>query len=98
LDLHARQVQRDPRLGRRFDASGVVQEALLCRHSNLGQFRGSTEGQVAGWLQKSLANVVADEIDNSEELNRRWPPPARIRFSTWSDRLLPPNTKAAARR
>jgi RNA polymerase sigma-70 factor (ECF subfamily) len=70
LHLHARQVQRDPRLGRRFDASDVVQEALLRGHANLGQFRGSTEAELVGWLQKILANVVADEIDKHKAQKR----------------------------
>jgi RNA polymerase sigma-70 factor (ECF subfamily) len=70
LHLHARQVQRDPRLGRRFDASDVVQEALLRGHANLGQFRGSTEAELVGWLQKILANVVADAIDKNKAQKR----------------------------
>jgi RNA polymerase sigma-70 factor (ECF subfamily) len=70
LRLQARQVQRDPRLGRRFDASDVVQEALLRGHANLGQFRGSTEAELVAWLQKILANVVADEIDKNKAQKR----------------------------
>jgi RNA polymerase sigma-70 factor (ECF subfamily) len=70
LHLHARQVQRDPRLGRRFDASDVVQEALLRGHANLDRFRGSTEAELVAWLQTILANVVADEIDKNKAQKR----------------------------
>jgi hypothetical protein len=73
LHLHARQVQRDPRLGRRFDASDVVQEALLRGHANLGQFRGSTEAELVGWRKSFCPTSRPWTPVSSRILKKSWP-------------------------
>src|SRR5262245_16875067 len=62
LKLQARQVELDPRLRQRFDASDVVQEALLKAHTNLPQFRGRTERELVKWLHDILASTLIDEV------------------------------------
>lgn len=62
LALHARQF----RLGRlyqaRFDASDVVQEALVRAVRAVDQVRGRTEAEVVRWLQVIVGNVLVDLI------------------------------------
>jgi RNA polymerase sigma-70 factor (ECF subfamily) len=72
LRLQARQLQLDPRLRARFDASDLVQEALLKAHANLGQFQGGSEEELVRWLQTILENVVRDAI-RRERADKRDP-------------------------
>ena len=37
-----------------------MQETLLKAHASLGQFRGQTDAEMAGWLRKILANTLAE--------------------------------------
>ena len=60
LCVLARQIQMDPRLRRRFDASDLVQETLLKATQNLEQFHGGTEAELVKWLQEILQNALAD--------------------------------------
>jgi RNA polymerase sigma-70 factor (ECF subfamily) len=60
LCVLARQIQMDPRLRRRFDASDLVQETLLKATQNLEQFRGGTEAELVKWLQGIMQNALAD--------------------------------------
>jgi RNA polymerase sigma-70 factor (ECF subfamily) len=60
LRVLLRQVQLDPRLQRRFDASDLIQEAFLRAVQNLPGFRGTTEAELVKWLEQILATAVAD--------------------------------------
>jgi RNA polymerase sigma-70 factor (ECF subfamily) len=62
LRLQLRQMQLDPRLQRRFDASDLVQEALLRAHQSLLDFRGDSEAALVKWLEQILANVLTDAV------------------------------------
>lgn len=70
LQVQARQVQLDPRLRRRFDASDMVQEALLKAHENLAGFRGQTEAELLKWLYEILANTLVDEVRKAHAQKR----------------------------
>jgi RNA polymerase sigma-70 factor (ECF subfamily) len=70
LCVLARQIQMDPRLRRRFDASDLVQETLLKATQNLQQFRGGTEAELVRWLQGILENALADAIRKARAQKR----------------------------
>jgi RNA polymerase sigma-70 factor (ECF subfamily) len=40
----------------------LVQETFLKAHANFGQFRGRTEGELAGWLRKILATTLVSVV------------------------------------
>jgi RNA polymerase sigma-70 factor (ECF subfamily) len=61
LHLLAR-LQLDARLQSKLDSSDLVQQTLLQAHQNLGQFRGQSEAELAGWLRVILAHTVANEV------------------------------------
>jgi RNA polymerase sigma-70 factor (ECF subfamily) len=42
------------------DPSDLVQETLLKAHASFGQFRGSNEAELAGWLRQILARNLTD--------------------------------------
>jgi RNA polymerase sigma-70 factor (ECF subfamily) len=44
------------------DPSDLAQETLLRAHQRFGQFRGSTEGELAAWLRRILCRVLADSV------------------------------------
>jgi len=50
----------DERLQHKLDTSDLVQETLLRAHQKFAQFEGSTPEELAGWLRKILANIIAD--------------------------------------
>jgi RNA polymerase sigma-70 factor (ECF subfamily) len=52
------QVGRLPRA--KFDASDLVQEAMLKAHSKRVQYRGASEAERLAWLRRILANTLAD--------------------------------------
>jgi RNA polymerase sigma-70 factor, ECF subfamily len=62
LKLQFRQLQLDPRFQCRFDASDLVQEAVLQALQNLDQFRGKSEGERVKWLQMIFRNKAIDKI------------------------------------
>jgi len=70
LSVLARQIQLDPRLRRRFDASDLVQETLLKATQNLEQFRGGTEGELVKWLQGIMENALTDAIRKARAKKR----------------------------
>src|SRR4051794_14552961 len=49
----------DPRLRGKLDASDVVRQTLLEAYRALGQFRGRTDAELAGWLRQVLAHQLA---------------------------------------
>jgi|SRR5579884_684111 len=48
------------RLQKKVDDSDLVQEVFLEAHRHFGQFRGTTEAELMGWLRQILAGVVAN--------------------------------------
>jgi RNA polymerase sigma-70 factor (ECF subfamily) len=61
LRLLAR-LQVDSHFQGKFDASDIVQQALLEACRALPQFRGQTEAELTAWLRQILAHVLAHEI------------------------------------
>src|SRR5262245_55760872 len=56
------QVQIDPRLRGKIDASGVVQQTLLEAYRALAQTEGWDDEQRLAWLRRILANNLTDEV------------------------------------
>ena len=48
------------RLQGKVDPADIVQEAFLKAHSSFGQFRGTTEEELIGWLRKILSSKLVD--------------------------------------
>ena len=61
LRLLAR-VQLESRFHAKFDASDIVQQALMEAVRAFPQFRGHTEAEFAAWLRQILAHALAHEI------------------------------------
>lgn len=61
LKLLAR-LQIDSRFQGKFSESDIVQQTLLEACRDLPKFRGSSEGELLGWLRQILAHVLAHEI------------------------------------
>ena len=70
LKLLAR-VQIDRRLGRKVDASDVVQETFLKVHRFFGEFRGQTEAELIAWLRQILATTLAKLVRHYHGTQRR---------------------------
>jgi RNA polymerase sigma-70 factor (ECF subfamily) len=62
LRLQARQLLLDPRFKRLWDSSDLVQDAYCRAIEKFDQFRGTTDGELVGWLQRILANTAKDKI------------------------------------
>jgi RNA polymerase sigma-70 factor (ECF subfamily) len=58
LGLLAR-LQIGRRLQGKVDATDLVQDTFLQAHRDFGQFRGTTEEELTGWLRQILAHTVA---------------------------------------
>jgi RNA polymerase sigma-70 factor (ECF subfamily) len=59
LSLLAR-LQIGRRLQGKVDPADVVQETFLKAHRSFGQFRGTTEEELIGWLRKILTSKLVD--------------------------------------
>lgn len=68
--------QLDANLRQRVAASDIVQQTMLEAYRNRDQFRGTTSGQHAAWLQQILNRNLADarkhERAGKRDLNREW--------------------------
>ncbi len=63
--------QLETRLQPRVSPSDVVQETMLRAHKNFGQFRGSTEAELLGWLRQILVNNLAKFVEQHMLAARR---------------------------
>jgi RNA polymerase sigma-70 factor (ECF subfamily) len=59
------------RLRGKADAADLVQETYLQAHRCFGQFRGTTEGEVLGWLRQILASRLGELIRRYVRTQRR---------------------------
>lgn len=60
--LLAARLQIGRRLQSKFDAADLVQETFLKSHRSFSQFRGTSEGELVGWLDQILATLLANLI------------------------------------
>ncbi len=58
LELLAR-MRLDPRYQAKVDCSDIVQQTLLQAHQGWSGYRGTTEGELMGWLRQILARNLA---------------------------------------
>jgi RNA polymerase sigma-70 factor (ECF subfamily) len=56
------QVQLDPRLASKIDASDIVQQTMAEAHQTADGFRGTSDAELAGWLRRILAHNLADAL------------------------------------
>src|SRR5262249_40547102 len=61
----------DASLQSKADPSDVVQDALLKAFQCFGQFRGSSDAEMAGWLRQILARCLADFVRHYRTGRRR---------------------------
>jgi RNA polymerase sigma-70 factor (ECF subfamily) len=55
-------MQLDERLRRKMDPSDVVRQTMFQAHRAIGDFRGSTEAEMAAWLRQALARNLAHAV------------------------------------
>jgi RNA polymerase sigma-70 factor (ECF subfamily) len=70
LTLLAR-LQIDGRLRGKADPADLVQETYLEAHRSFSRFRGSTEGELTGWLRQILAANLVDLVRRFLGTHRR---------------------------
>ena len=63
-------MQLPPAMQGRVDASDIVQETLLNAHCAILQFRGGTDGELAAWLRRILANTLAHNVRDHHRAKR----------------------------
>ena len=61
----------DASLQGKADPSDLVQDALLKASQRFGQFRGTTDAELAGWLRQILARCLADFVRRYRTGDRR---------------------------
>lgn len=69
LVLASTQIER--RIQPRVSPSDVVQETMLRAHKNFGQFRGTSERELAAWLRQILVNSLATFVEQHVLAARR---------------------------
>src|SRR4029077_16586739 len=69
LELLAR-LHLQPRFRSKLGASDIVQETLLKATQNLGQYRGQSDAELAGWLRRILTNTLVDAVRELEGAKR----------------------------
>lgn len=89
LSLLAR-LQIDHRLQGKMDASDVTQETFLQAHRSFAEFRGSSEGELLGWLRKILATRLANLVRHFYGTGRR-----DVRLERQLDEQLDHSSQAA---
>ena len=72
LRLMAR-LQIEPRWGRKFDASDVIQQTLLEAWKAESAFRGDTSGERIAWLRTILSRVISREVRKYDGTLKRDP-------------------------
>jgi len=70
LSMLAR-LQIDGRFRQKFDPSDAVQQTMLEAVKSLPQFRGRTEPELAAWLRRILARVIAHQVRHHRDTQRR---------------------------
>lgn len=69
LRLLAR-MQLPAKLAPKVDESDVVQQTMVQAYQGIGQFRGNSPQEMAGWLRKILANQMAHLVRDFGRLKR----------------------------
>src|SRR5262245_384992 len=62
LRVLARQTRLDPRLRPRFDESDIAGEAMAAAVERIGQFCGTSEGELVLWLKKVFHTTFLDMV------------------------------------
>jgi RNA polymerase sigma-70 factor (ECF subfamily) len=65
------EIQIDERFRAKIDASDLVQETFLDAHRDFGNFRGTTERELMGWLRQILADNLIDHVKRRYGAQRR---------------------------
>jgi RNA polymerase sigma-70 factor (ECF subfamily) len=69
LELLAR-LHLQPRFRSKLGASDIVQQAMLKAVQNLGDYRGHSEAELAGWLRRILTNTLVDAVRGLDAAKR----------------------------
>lgn len=69
LELLAR-LHLQPRFRSKLGASDLVQVTLFKAVQHLGEYRGQTEAELAGWLRRILTNTLVDAVRDLEGAKR----------------------------
>lgn len=83
-------VQMEPWMGAKFDASDIVQQSLIDAHAGVGAFDGDTEGQWKAYLKKVLNHNLQDVVRRYKATEKRDVRRERnVEFADGSSRPLP---------
>ena len=65
------QLSARPWLSGKLDASDLVQKTLLQAYQHVEQYRGTSDGELAGWLRQILNRLLANELRHWGQARRR---------------------------